>query len=65
MMRPFVPLIKKYYGNAGARPPVENSPSIMDSGPYRLYCRLFYPIERAFMPALAESVGVSICCAVP
>ncbi len=43
ILRPFVPLIKKIYGSS--RQP--DSSSIMDSGPYRLYMKWFYPIERA------------------
>lgn len=47
IVRPFVPLIKKMYGGAGAAPEESDSSSIMDSGPYRLYMRWLYPIERA------------------
>jgi SAM-dependent methyltransferase len=43
ILRPFVPLIKKVYGN-NSEP---DSSSIMDSGPYRFYMKWFYPIERA------------------
>jgi SAM-dependent methyltransferase len=43
ILRPFVPLIKKLYGN-NSQP---DSSSIMDSGPYRFYMKWFYPIERA------------------
>lgn len=43
ILRPFVPLIKKVYGS-NSQP---DSSSIMDSGPYRLYMKWFYPIERA------------------
>lgn len=43
ILRPFVPLIKKVYGNSSQ----PDSSSIMDSGPYRFYMRWFYPIERA------------------
>ena len=51
ILRPFVPLIKKLYGNSGQ----PDSSSIMDSGPYRFYMKWFYPIERtvcAAWPAL-------------
>lgn len=44
--RPFVPLVKKIYGNAEADVHADSS-SIMESGPYRLYLKLLYPIERA------------------
>lgn len=43
ILRPFVPLIKKVYGNNGE----PDSSSIMDSGPYRFYVKWFYPIESA------------------
>jgi len=45
--RPFVPLIKKVYGNTSQ----PDSSSIMDSGPYRFYMQWLYPIERAFCRA--------------
>jgi SAM-dependent methyltransferase len=65
ILRPFVPLIKKMYGtrNAGNRTQA-NSSSIMDSGPYRLYCRAFYPIERALCalrPSLLAFQFVALC----
>jgi 2-polyprenyl-3-methyl-5-hydroxy-6-metoxy-1,4-benzoquinol methylase len=47
ILRPFVPLIKKVYGN-NSEP---DSSSIMDSGPYRFYMRWFYPIEYALCRA--------------
>jgi methionine biosynthesis protein MetW len=43
ILRPFVPLIKKLYGNDGQ----SDSSSIMDSGPYRFYMRWLYAVERA------------------
>lgn len=43
ILRPFVPLIKKVYGNSGE----SDSSSIMESGPYRFYMRWLYPLERA------------------
>jgi methionine biosynthesis protein MetW len=47
ILRPFVPLIKKVYGKAGASSREADSSSIMNSGPYRFYLKWFYPIERA------------------
>jgi 2-polyprenyl-3-methyl-5-hydroxy-6-metoxy-1,4-benzoquinol methylase len=65
ILRPFVPLIKKIYGKGGAQQKMEtNSSSIMDSGPYRFYCRFFYPIERAICalrPNLLAFQFVSLC----
>lgn len=43
ILRPFVPLIKKIYGNSSQ----PDSSSIMDSGPYCFYMKWLYPIERA------------------
>jgi len=43
ILRPFVPLIKKVYGNDSE----PDSSSIMDSGPYRFYVKWLYPIESA------------------
>ena len=43
LLRPFVPLIKKVYGNSGQ----PDSSSIMESGPYLSYMKWLYPIERA------------------
>ena len=45
--RPFVPLVKKLYGNAGAVEADADSSSIMDSRPYRFYLKWLYPVERA------------------
>jgi 2-polyprenyl-3-methyl-5-hydroxy-6-metoxy-1,4-benzoquinol methylase len=65
LLRPFVPLIKKFYGSKTPQPtPNANSASIMDSGPYRLYCRLFYPVERALCwlrPNLLAFQFVALC----
>lgn len=47
LLRPFVPLIKKLYGSAGAADGQPDSSSIMDSPAYRFYLKWFYPIERA------------------
>jgi SAM-dependent methyltransferase len=47
IVRPFVPLIKKIYGGVGLSDGQEDSSSIMESAPYRLYLKWFYPIERA------------------
>jgi 2-polyprenyl-3-methyl-5-hydroxy-6-metoxy-1,4-benzoquinol methylase len=41
--RPFVPLVKKFYGKQKEG----DSESIMQSGPYRAYLKTVYPIERA------------------
>jgi SAM-dependent methyltransferase len=46
LLRPFVPLIKKLYGRAGAADGQTDSSSIMESGPYQLYLKWFYPLER-------------------
>ena len=44
MVRPFVPLVKKIYGDS---PGGEgDSASIMESGPYRAYLKWLYPVER-------------------
>jgi SAM-dependent methyltransferase len=48
ILRPFVPLIKRVYGGNTSQ---ADSSSIMDSGPYRLYMKWFYPIERAICGA--------------
>ena len=65
ILRPFVPLIKKLYGSKNKQPaPTSNSASIMDSGPYRLYCRLCYPVERALCglrPNLLAFQFVALC----
>lgn len=47
IVRPFVPLIKKFYGNTNE----PDSSSIMDSGPYRFYMKWLYPIESAVCQA--------------
>ncbi|MDP8982369.1 MAG: class I SAM-dependent methyltransferase [Acidobacteriota bacterium] len=51
ILRPFVPWIKKVYGQAGAVDGQTDSSSIMDSGPYQFYLKWFYPIERAICGA--------------
>ena len=65
ILRPFVPLIKKLYrGQGSSNAPTANSASIMDSGPYRLYCRLFYPVELALCrlrPNLLSFQFVALC----
>jgi SAM-dependent methyltransferase len=63
ILRPFVPLIKKVYGGAQHQAQA-NSSSIMDSKPYRSYCRWFYPIERMFCavrPNLLAFQFVALC----
>jgi SAM-dependent methyltransferase len=47
ILRPFVPWIKKMYRTAGAIDRQIDSPSIMDSGPYKFYMKWFYPLEHA------------------
>ncbi len=47
ILRPFVPLIKRTYGGGSQTAQQGDSPSIMDSAPYRSYMRLLYPLERA------------------
>jgi SAM-dependent methyltransferase len=47
ILRPLVPLIKNVYGRSTGSEEQGDSSSIMDSGPYRLYMKWFYPIERA------------------
>ena len=64
IVRPFVPLVKKLYGSAGNAGGESDSSSIMDSAPYRFYCRLLYPME-AFLcrlwPGLLAFQFVSLC----
>ena len=45
--RPMVPLVKKLYAKAGAIDQQPDSPSIMNSKPYRQYMRWMYPAERS------------------
>jgi SAM-dependent methyltransferase len=62
ILRPFVPVIKRVYGRGSA--PQANSPSIMDSRPYQLYCRRFYPLERLvcqLRPNLLAFQFVALC----
>ena len=47
ILRPLVPLIKRFYGTTGETAEQIDSPSIMDSAPYRSYMRWLYPLERA------------------
>jgi methionine biosynthesis protein MetW len=47
ILRPFVPLIKRVYGQAAVVNGPGDSSSIMESGPYQFYLKWFYPIERA------------------
>ncbi len=63
LLRPFVPLIKRVYGRS-APGPQANSSSIMDSRPYQLYCRHFYPLERLLCrlrPNLLAFQFVALC----
>jgi len=45
--RPFVPLIKRVYGQGSETLRQSDSSSIMDSASYRSYMRWLYPLERA------------------
>ena len=59
-----MPLIKKLYAGKGESVVNANSPSIMDSGPYRFYCRWFYPLERALCRLRPNLLGfqfVALC----
>jgi 2-polyprenyl-3-methyl-5-hydroxy-6-metoxy-1,4-benzoquinol methylase len=44
--RPLVPFVKQLYAKAGAIDQQPDSPSIMNSEPYRQYMRWLYPAER-------------------
>ena len=46
ILRPLVPLVKKFYGTAGKLDGASDSSSIMESSPYRFYLRWFYPVEK-------------------
>ncbi len=49
ILRPLVPLIKRFYGRGGSEAAAQSdSSSIMDSAPYRFYMRWLYPVELAF-----------------
>ena len=64
ILRPFVPLIKRVYGSSSGPGPRANSSSIMDSRPYQLYCRRFYPLERLvcqLRPNLLAFQFVALC----
>jgi SAM-dependent methyltransferase len=45
--RPFVPLIKRFYGQGSAKARPTDPSLIMDSAPYRFYLRWLYPLEHA------------------
>lgn len=64
LLRPFVPVIKRLYGRSSHASEHANSPCIMDSKPYRLYCQFVYPAERLLCstwPALCCFQFVSLC----
>jgi len=59
-----VPLIKLLFSRFTAPTPEANSSSIMDSRPYQLYCRRFYPWERLacqLRPNLLAFPFVALC----
>jgi SAM-dependent methyltransferase len=47
ILRPFVPLVKRVYGQGSGTARQVDSSSIMDSAPYRFYMRWLYPVEHA------------------
>jgi 2-polyprenyl-3-methyl-5-hydroxy-6-metoxy-1,4-benzoquinol methylase len=62
--RPFVPLVKRVYAQAGAVDGSANSSSIMESGPYRFYTKWLYPVEAAvcrLWPGMLTFQIVSLC----
>lgn len=64
LLRPFVPMVKQVYSKAGAVRKETDSSSIMDSAPYRFYCRFFYPLESLLCrlwPGLLAFQYVSLC----
>jgi SAM-dependent methyltransferase len=64
IVRPFVPLVKRLYTRTGAIQDDVDSSSIMDSWPYRFYCRFLYPIESLvcrLWPGLLAFQLVSLC----
>ncbi len=64
ILRPFVPVIKQLYRHDKEYTATANSPCIMDSGAYRLYCRFGYPVERLICqvcPGLLSFQYVSLC----
>ena len=64
LLRPFVPVVKRLYSNAGAVRIETDSSSIMDSAAYRFYCRFFYPLESVLCrlwPGLLAFQYVSLC----
>ena len=61
--RPLVPIVKHFYRPADTAK-TSNSSSIMDSAPYKFYCRWMYPVERwicALWPGLLAFQFVSLC----
>ena len=67
LARPFVPLVKSLYSKAGASAEEADSASIMESTPYRLYCRFVYPLESLvcrLWPGLLAFQYVNLCQAV-
>jgi SAM-dependent methyltransferase len=64
LLRPFVPLIKRFYGRNSQGSQDANSSCIMDSKAYRLYCQFAYPAERllcSIWPGLCSFQFVSLC----
>ena len=64
LARPFVPLVKSLYGKAGATTQEADSASIMESAPYRFYCRFIYPLESLvcrLWPGLLAFQYVNLC----
>ena len=62
--RPFVPLVKHLYSKAGASKEEADSASIMESAPYRFYCRFLYPLESLVCrvwPGLLAFQYVNLC----
>ena len=61
LIRPLVPIIKRFYGKPTA---TGDSASIMESAPYRFYCQWLYPVERllcSLWPGLLAFQFVSLC----
>ena len=64
LARPFVPLVKSLYSRTGASTEEADSASIMESTPYRLYCRFIYPLESLvcrLWPGLLAFQYVNLC----
>ena len=55
ILRPLVPMVKKLYGSAGKLDGSSDSGSIMESVPYKLYMKWFYPLEK-FLCSLAPGL---------